>query len=170
MNKIACLLVVSGILAITSSSTALAHGFDLAELGDFQSQQGSQQTASALNTAGATGERGHSSQTTSTWQDIDYRPADGNMDAPQFESRQGTVRTFKGNQGQFVNAPRLPRTNLGVQAIGSGFNRKACGSAGSSGFKGGKSKLYTGPYRGGFGGGGMLPPTSTSIVDLHITY
>jgi hypothetical protein len=170
MNKIACLIIASGIFAITNPLVALASEFDLGEFSQPQTQESSSPNTSAFASAGASGDRSHTSASTSTWQDFEYTPAHGNTDAPQFETSQGTVRTFKGNQGQFINAPSLPRTNLGIAAIGSGFNRNACGTAGSSGFRGGGSKLYTGPYKGGFGGGGVLPPTATSIVDLHITY
>jgi hypothetical protein len=129
-------------------------------------------TSSAFNTAGDTGDRSHNTSTTSLWQDIDYTPADGNIEAPEFQTDQGTVRTFKGNWGDVINAPSIKRTQSGLMAPSS-VNTAPIPTTGRPthydfGFK--RPGNTTGIYNiiPGVSSGKMLPQTSLGSLEFSV--
>lgn len=107
----------------------------------------------AVMSSGDTGQFGYTSDTTG--QGALQQPAVGNSAAPVGQ----TYNT--GTQGWAdFNGASLPTAEQGLNAT-YGYNRPACGFAGSSGFPTNKSR---GNYA-----GASLPPCSTSFVNLHVT-
>lgn len=129
---------------------------------------GQRSIASAFNTAGAMGERSHTSASTSQWQDINYQPADGNAAAPEFSSRMGTVRTFQGNQGQFINQAELFDGRNGLMAPASVNNAKLPVHRRHYDFSFGNGGDTTGIYKGISQGTASLPVTSMGSVEFSI--
>jgi hypothetical protein len=126
----------------------------------------------AANSKAATGTQAYTTAP-SAWSDMSYiqgqqqaTQVPGSLQAPLESTPFGTASTYLGNTGQFLKGASsalgasLPIVELGLNAVNGGYVRNACGKWGSGGFSGsgGGSSVY-----------GMLPPTSTSTVNLNTT-
>lgn len=154
------LLALSVILGAISVPTAFAG--DFASDADYNAALSNQAfgappapMAPALQSMGATGQYGHTTDT--TWQDA--------LNVPAFNNENAKLgQTFQGNMAdRFINNPIFNGLNAeqGLMAVQGKHNRPACYQWGSGGFYGAGSKSAGMKYKG-------LPPTSTTPCDIHV--
>ncbi len=146
---------------------AVAQSFGMDE--EYQQEVYNSMQGAAQNSSANTGN--YANQTSdSAWQDMSYVQNQyaplGNIQAPIQNSPYGAVSTFKGSsgdwqKGKMKSGQQLPRARTGIQAIRGGYIGPAAGWGGTSGFYniGGGSRVYP-----------LLPPTSTSSVNLHTAF
>lgn len=165
MKSIGLLLSLAISTAFVSPAMAQQFGMDQNyNAGVNQAMQGQ-----AANSKADTGNYGYQTQD-NAWQDMgyvqnQYAPM-GNFQAPIMRTNQGSISTFRGNQGGFLrgammSGQSLPVVQQGLQALSGGYTGPACGIAGSGGFHGAGGGSFQYP---------ALPPTSTTTVDLNTAF